>query len=590
MTVVAITAILVLAIFLLVTEKLPYDLTAFGIIVALVVLDILTPDQALAGFSNPAPLTIAFLFVVSTALMRTGAVDFVTQRIIKFSKGKPKRLLFILLFTVGGFSSFLNNTPVVVLFISIVMGVCCEYSLSPSKFLIPISFVSILAGTSTLIGTSTNIIVSDLAAQNGLAPLSMFELTPLGMPTAMAGAMFLFFFAPRWLGDHKEPICNLKEEKKGRYLSELRVPEASPLVGLVASTAFSERFPGIELFEIIRAGDLHDPLQEDVQIEAEDVLLVKATAQQLSTILNEQCALLLHGTANANSPSSEHPVVVELLVQPNSDSVGRSLEDLLTSLDAHIRVIGVKRHWKHYPAGKFRDLFLSVGDLILVEIPPDHLNQIRSEDDLLVIEDIHESIINKKKAPIAMTVFALMIAVTTFGLTSLIYAAMVASLAMILTGCITVREAYRSIDIRILVLIVGTLALGRALTVTGTADIYAQTILTPLVDFSPRLVLSAFILLTSLLSLFISNNATAALLLPISISTAAALGVDPRPFVIGICFGASACYATPIGYQTNLLVYGPGGYKFKDYLKLGIPLNIGVWAVASVFIPFIWPF
>ena len=590
MTIIAISVILVLAVILLITEKLPYDLTAFGIIVALVVLDILTPDQALAGFSNPAPLTIAFLFVVSTALMRTGAVDFITQRIIRLSKGKPGRLLFILLFTVGGFSSFLNNTPVVVLFISIVMSVCCEYSLSPSKFLIPVSFISILAGTSTLIGTSTNIIVSDLAVQHGLDPISMFELTPLGMPTAMAGAVFLLIFAPRWLGDHKAPICETTGGNKGRYLSELQIPAASPLVGRTAATSFSERFPDIELFEVIRKGELFDPNQQDVQIEDDDVLLVKATAQQLSTILDEKCAVLLHGTSDAGGSSSGRHVVVELLVQPNSDAVGRSLEDMLASLDAHIKVIGVKRHWKHYQVEKFRDLRLTVGDLILVEMPPDHLDQIRSGGDLLVIENVYKSIINRKKAPVAMAVFGAMIAVTTLGITSLIYAAMVATLVLIVTGCVSVREAYRSIDIRILVLIVGTLALGRALTVTGTADVYARTLLAPLVGFSPRIVLSVFILLTSVFSLFISNNATAALLLPIAISTAGALGVDPRPFVIGICFGASACYATPIGYQTNLLVYGPGGYKFADYLKLGIPLNIGVWLVASAFIPVIWPF
>jgi di/tricarboxylate transporter len=589
MTVVIVTVILLVSIVLLVSEKLPFDLTAFGILVALVTFSVLTPREALAGFANPAPLTIAFLFVVSKALMQSGALDFITVRIIRLSKGKPRRLLFILLFTVGGFSSFLNNTPVVVLFISIVMSVCCEYGLSPSKYLMPISFVSILAGTSTLIGTSTNIIVADLATSYGLEPIAMFELSALGIPTAMAGALFLLFAAPRLLGSHKEPICEVKGGNRNRYLSELQIPEQSPLLGLSASGAFEDRFADLELFEIIRNQVVLDPTREEIRIEEGDILLVKATAQQLSLILEERCAVLLHGTDVKPNKRNEKPLVVELLVQPNSDSVGRSLREMLDTMDAHVRLIGVKRHWKHYAAEKFSDLELSVGDLVLVEIPPDHLEQVRASRDLIVIEDVHRTILNEKKAPLAMTIFLLMIGATAFGLTSLIKASMLAMLAVVLTGCISLREAYRSIDVRIIVLIVGTLALGQALTVSGAADVYTRIILSPLRHASPEVVLSAFILLTSALSLFVSNNATAALLVPIAISTAAALDVNARPFIIGICFGASACYATPMGYQTNLLVYGPGGYRFKDYLKLGLPLNFGVWAVASIFIPIIWP-
>ncbi len=583
--------VLVLTVVLLVTEKLPYDITAFGIIVALVIIGILSPREALSGFANPAPLTIAFLFVVSQALMRTGALDFITQRSIRFSRGKPSRLLFILLFIVGGFSSFLNNTPVVVLFISIVMSICCEYSLSPSKFLMPISFVSILAGTSTLIGTSTNIIVSDLAEQHGLEPISMFELSPLGIPTAMAGAVFLFFVAPRWLKSHKEPICEVTNEGHNRYLSELVVTKKSPLVGADAKNAFEKRFPDIELFEIIRDVAVLDPFREEVEIRIGDVLFVKATAQQLSVILSEKCAELRHEKERTKANASkERSMIVELLVPPNSDAVGQSLAEMLAALDAHIKIIGVKRHWKHYPAKKFKDLTLVVGDLILVEVPPDHLEPIRAAGDLIVIEDVHKTLINKKKAPLALGIFAAMVLAAAFGVASLVQAAMVAMFLVIITGCISVRDAYKSIDIRILVLIVGTLALGLALTKSGAADVYADTLLAPLKGASPRIVLSAFILLTSVLSLFISNNATAALLVPIAVSTAGAIGVDPRPFVIGICFGASACYATPIGYQTNLLVYGPGGYKFADYLKLGLPLNIFVWLVASIFVPIIWSF
>ena len=271
--IVGVSIILIAAIVLLVTERLPVDLTAIGIVTVLMVTGILTPTEALVGFSNPAPITVAVLFVVSRGLVRSGALDFITATVVRFSKGSPKRLLFLILFLVGGFSSFLNNTPVVVLFISIVMAVCCQYSLSPSKFLLPVSFVSILAGTSTLIGTSTNIIVSDLAVQNGMAPIGMFELSALGIPMAMAGAVFLYFLSPKLLGSHKEPVCEVRNSDKNRYISDLVIPEGSPFVGRDPAKSFSEKFPDIELFQVVRDLELLEPDRGDVKLEVGDEIL-----------------------------------------------------------------------------------------------------------------------------------------------------------------------------------------------------------------------------------------------------------------------------------------------------------------------------
>jgi di/tricarboxylate transporter len=237
-----------------------------------------------------------------------------------------------------------------------------------------------------------------------------------------------------------------------------------------------------------------------------------------------------------------------------------------------------------------RSLRLGLGDILLVQTPLDHLEQIRSAEELIVIDDVHKTIVNKRKAPLAMGIFLLMIVAATFGIFDILVSALAATFLMIATGCISLREAYRSLDPKVLILIIGTIALGNALSVTGAADLYAKLLLMPFAGMSPYIVLSAFILLTSMLSLFLSNNSTAVLLMPIALSTASALEVDPRAFVIGLCFGASACYATPIGYQTNLLVYGPGGYVFKDYLKLGIPLTIGVWIASSILVPMLWPF
>jgi len=590
MDIVVVTVILFAAIALLVTQKLPVDLTAFCIMVVLIVTGILTPKEAFLGFSNPAPITVAILFAVSHGLMRSGALDFITAWVIKFSQGDPKRLLFFTLFLVGGFSSFLNNTPVVVLFISVIMAVCFEYSLSPSKFLLPISFVSILAGTSTLIGTSTNIVVSDLAVQHGIAPISMFELSILGIPMAMAGAVFLYFVSPRVLGSHKEPVVEVRNREKHRYISDLIIPNESPLIGQESIAAFDEKFPGIEVFQVFRDYRLLDPERESVTIAPGDEILVKGTAQQLTQILDSRCVILPNEqNGTATRPYDRNSIIIELLVPPNSSAVRQYLDDLMASLDVHIKVIGIKRHGRHYSATKVRNLRLELGDIILVQTPRDHLDQIRSAKELIVIEDVHKTIINRKKAPLAMGIFLLMILATTIGIADILVSGMTAMLLMVVTGCLRLRDAYRSIDVRVLILIIGTIALGEALSKTGAADLYTTILLKPLVGMGPYVVLSAFILLTSLLSLFISNNSTAVLLMPIALSTAAALQVDPRAFIIGMCFGASACYATPIGYQTNLLVYGPGGYTFMDYLKLGIPLSIGVWILSSIFVPIIWP-
>ena len=591
MEVAAVSAILVVTIILLVTERVPVDLTAFGIMVALMVPGILTPAEAIAGLANPAPVTIAVLFVVSKGLVRTGSLDFIANKMIVYSAGSPKKLLFLSLFLVGGFSSFLNNTPVVILFISITMTVCCEYSLSPSRFLMPISFVSILAGTSTLIGTSTNIIVSDVAVEYGADPIGMFELSKLGMPVAMIGAIFLYFFAPRLLPNHKEPICELKSgSEKNRYISELLVPARSPFVGKDIATELTRRFPEVELFQILRGALVLDPAREPVEAMTGDLLLIKASAAELAQILDKQCARLPVGAEGIVArPHDRSRVIAELLVQPNSDAVGRRLSNLVASLDIHINFIGVKRHWQHFSREHVLDLRLSVGDILLVQAPIDHIDAIRAAGDLLVIEDVHQRIVNRRKAPIAMGLFLAMILATSFGGVSILTTSMTAMVLMLVTGCLSLRTAYRAIDARVLILIVGTLSLGAALTKTGAADIYAEAFLTPFAGMSPTIVLSAFILLTSVLSLFLSNNATAVLILPIAMSTAHALGVDPRPFVVGICFGASACYASPIGYQTNLLVYGPGGYRFTDYLKLGIPLNIFVWLASSIMVPILWP-
>jgi di/tricarboxylate transporter len=371
----------------------------------------------------------------------------------------------------------------------------------------------------------------------------------------------------------------------------LLVRSGSPLVGRDASRGFVESFPDSELFQVLRESDVLDVLQRSVTLQAKDVLLVKASASDLVHALDRRWVALPQGTeGTVAKPYDERSRVVELVVPPASEVVGRLLTNVLAGLDSHVHLLGVKRRHVHYAARRVEGLRLAAGDILLVQAPVDHLEQLRTSEDYLVLEDVVRRIVNRKRAPLAIVIFLGMIVAATSGLTDILVAALAGGFLMLATRCLSLREAYRALDARVLLLIIGTIALGSALAKTGAADLYARGFLSLLAGASPAVVLSGFIFLTSLLSLLLSNNSTAVLLVPIALSTASTLGVDARPFIVGICFGASACYASPIGYQTNLLVYGPGGYGFGDYLRLGLPLNLFVWAVASWLIPVLWPF
>jgi len=586
-----ISILLAVTIILLVTEKIPIDVTAIGLLVVLMASRVLSPSEALQGFANPAVITVGSMFMLSRGLMRTGALAFVSEKMIDYSQGKDRRILIMAMLGTAIPSAFLNNTPVVVLFVSIIMSVCCEYGLSPSRYLIPVSFSSITAGTCTLIGTSTNIIVSDLSLKYGYGAIQMFELSSLGILIAFVVITLLFFLAPLFMPQHKAPVCELKGEAAPRYLAELSVNPESRLIGLDPLQFFSEEYPSIELFEVIRGPIIHFPDREKLSLSPNDTLFVKGTANDLIAILHEGIVDLAHKVEELNFRAhDETSLIVELIIPPESKVVGEQPIQANLQSELGIQFIAVKRKGIHYTRQKLRDLKLSTGDVLLIHCTREKLDELRNNPDVIVLEDVHHRIINKKKAPIALAIFAAMVVAASAGLMNIVAAAVTAVFLMILTKCLQLRDAYRSVDVKVLLLIIGTIALGSAMEKTGVARLYADAFLAPFRGQSPALILSAFILLTSIITHVISNNATAVLLLPIAISTALSLEVDPRPFIIGICFGASCCYASPLGYQTNLLVYSPGGYRFTDFLKLGIPLVLVTWLLSSLLIPFIWHF
>jgi di/tricarboxylate transporter len=586
-----ISAILLLTLYLLITEKISVDLTAIGIMVLLVVSNILTAKEAIGGFANPAVVTVGAMFVVSKGMMRTGGVEFIGRKILKMARGSYKLALIIILVTVAFASAFINNTPVVILFIPVIMTMCCEFGLSPSKFLIPVSYTSILAGTCTLIGTSTNIIISDLSVSFGYRELTMFELSVLGVPLAVAGILFLYFAAPRVLPALANPICQLHDSAHRQYLAELKIPQKSPLIGRSPGEIFKEKYPSIAVIELINKSHIYHPDRVQLSTSAEDILLVKGSLNDLVGILhNEAVELPLSEKDLVLGAQKDPPIVVELIVSPHSSLRGQQLRRTDLARDPEVNIIAVKRSNLHITERQIHDVRLQTGDILLIWCHESKLDQIRSGTEYIVIEDVSEELIHKRKAWWSIINFICMIATATLGLADIMTCALTAAFLMIITGCLQMRDAYRSLQGDVLLLIAGTIALGTAMQKTGASQVYAETFLSFFSGSSPIVVLGAVILLTSICTQLLSNNATAVLLLPIAISTAAGIGVDPRPFIIGICFGASACFATPMGYQTNLMVYGPGGYSFTDYLKLGIPLNAFVVVASTLLIPLIWPF
>ncbi len=586
-----ISGILVLTLYLLISEKISVDLTAIGIMVLLVVSRILTPKEAVMGFANPAIITVGAMFIVSKGLLRTGGVEFIGRRIVKIARANLGLALALILFTVAVASAFMNNTPVVILFIPVVMTMCCDLGLSPSKFLIPVSYASILAGTCTLIGTSTNIIISDLSNDFGYGALSMFELSIIGVPIALLGIIFLLIASPRILPSLSNPICQLQDSEHRKYLAELSIPEGSKLLGNDPATVFAEKYKGIEVIELISQSHIYHPIRDRRVIAEGDILLVKGGLNDLVEILQKEEAELPYSDEGLTmGAQKDAPIVVELIVAPNSSALGRRLSNTELAKDPEVNIIAVKRSNLHISEKQIHDVRLKIGDILLVWCQGSKLESIRTQMDYIVIEDVYEEIVHKRKAAWSIINFICMIITATLGIADIMTCALTAAFLMIVTGCIQMRDAYRALQGDVLLLIAGTIALGVAMQKTGASQLYAESFLSLFHSFSPTVILGAMILLTSVSTQILSNNATAVLLLPIAISTALGIGIDPKPFIIGVCFGASACFATPVGYQTNLMVFGPGGYSFKDYLRLGIPLNIFVIVAGMVLIPLIWPF
>ncbi len=575
-------------------EWLPTDLVALSGMCVLLVTGVLGEDELKLVFSNPAPMTIGAMFVLGEALTRTGAVDWIAQRFGTWAGNSMSRALVILALIVMPLSAFMNNTPVVIVFLPVIMAYCRKSGLKASKILIPLSFLSILGGTITLIGTSTNLLVAGLAKQSGQPAFGIFEISSLGVVYAVVGFLYLFF-----IGRHLLPVRDtvsslLDAEDTRKFCSAVEIPADSSLIGkrLIEHPLFSDHKRTI-VYQVIRYGLPVDDIPLDALVLHEgDVLWFRAPAKKLAEIQAEKGTTMVHSKL-ASDGENAGPVAeiktVEAIIGRQSSLVGRTVKDSNIRRRYGVVVAAVHRKGVNLRTG-YQDLRLAFGDTLLLEGPVHNLLRMQQDESFLSLNEVTVKVPRKSKVMIAVAILAGVVSTSALGLLSITAAAIIGAVLAILTRCLDMRDSYRSVEWNILFLIYGMLGMGLAMEKTGGAALIANGVVGMMAGFGPVAILAAIYLLASILTELVTNNAVAILLTPIVISIAVSMDVDPRPFIVAVMFGASASFITPIGYQTNTYVYGAGGYKFGDFLKIGIPLNLILWGVAILLIPRLWPF
>ncbi|SFC39508.1 SLC13 family permease [Tropicimonas isoalkanivorans] len=563
-------------------EVFPAEVVAIMGAAVMLVTGILPYSTALDVLSNPAPWTIAMMFLIMGALVRTGALDWFTQIAQRQAEIKPRLSVGTLIGFVVLASAIVSNTPVVVVMIPVVVQIARTIGQPASKMLIPLSYAAIMGGTLTLIGTSTNLLVDGVARANGMEPFGIVEVTPLAIVVVIWGMIYLRYIAPRLLPARDSMADLLSDKAKMRFFTELAVPEDSRLIGQRAVDVDLFKREGVRVIDVLR-GDAS--LRRDltsVVLEPGDRVVLRT---QMSELLSLQENKNLRTVDKLSSIRTE---TVEVLISPGARMVGRTLGQL--RLRRRYGVYPLAVHRRNQNIGRqLDDLVVRVGDTLLLEGAPEDIRRLAADMGLVDIARPSARAFRRDRAPVAIGALFGIVVLAAFGVAPILLLAFLAVAVVLMTRCIDADEAFSFVEGRLLALIFSMLAVGAALESSGAVKLIVNSVSPWLMVLPPVLVVWAIYLLTSVLTEMVSNNAVAVVMTPIAIGLAHALGYDPRPFVVAVMISASASFATPIGYQTNMMVYGPGGYRFSDFLRVGIPLNLSIGIVASLLIPFIWP-
>ncbi|BCU14442.1 SLC13 family permease [Microcystis aeruginosa] len=582
--------VLVVALVAFVAEWLPVDLTALCVAIVLILLGLVTPEEGIAGFSNSATVTVMAMFVLSAGITRTGVIQVIRDRLLVWGGKNPHQQVFVLGALVGPISAFINNTAVVAIFLPIVEDWCKKQKISPSKLLIPLSYATVLAGMITVVGTSTNILASGISAKLGYGEFSLFQFTALGLVTFLAGLIYLTIFAPKLLPDRKSSTGEFLEDDYGSkvYLSEVIITPRSNLIGQTLSQSGLQRKFNFDVLELIRNKvHLSQPLADKV-LNAADILIVHSSREELLKIKDER-GLEIFADVKFQKVDIESTIttgeekLAEVLILSNSRLIGTTLKDLKFRQRYNATVLAIRRG-SELLQGRLGKIPLKFGDLLLVQGPKQSFIGLQTTRELLVLEEKEIESLRQDKGIIALMITLLVIIIAAFDIQPILVTSLVGVVLMVITGCLKPGEVYGSIRWDIIFLLAGLIPLGTAMDNSGTTKWLADNLVAIGGHLSGFWILVFFYLITSVLTEILSNNAAVVLMIPVAVEVAKTLGLNPLAFMYAVTFAASNSYLTPIGYQTNTMVYAPGGYKFLDFTRLGAPLNLILTILTPVLI------
>ncbi len=581
---------IILAVILFASEKIPVDLTAILVMSILLLTGILTAQEGVSGFSNSATVTVGAMFILSGALKKTGAVNYLgalSSRVFKYNFWVG---LIGVMIVVGGVSAFINNTPVVAVFIPIMLGLSMENKISPSRLLMPVSFASMFGGVCTLIGTSTNILVSSISVQHGLPALTMFEFTSLGLVFFATGIIYMILFGVRLIPKRNSVGDLTQKYQMNDYLTDIILLENAKSVGLKVKESPLVKELDIDILEVIRDGHrVQTPLSETI-LQENDLLRVRCDVKQLQKLMNRMgIKMLSECELHDEDFRCEDLVLTEVIIAPNSTLVGKTIKSARFQNVFQGTALALRHRGELLHTG-FSETHLSAGDAILVEARKENHEYLKNDQNFVIVSEIERPQYRKEKIIPTLLIIAGVIITATLSILPIMVGAIIACLLLVATGCIDLEDAYNSIEWNVIFLLGGIISLGIALEKTGTAMFISNIMIELLGDLGPVAIVSALYLLTMLLTGIMSNNATAVLLAPIAITAAVSMGVSPKPFLMAVTFAASSSFMTPVGYQTNTMIYGVGQYRFADFLKVGTPLSLIFWVIATLLIPVFFPF